>query len=147
MANPLISQGVLNRLLGSVVIPGVAYLSVTAPFLSKEGISIAFEGEASKLHGTMTGGVPSPEPYQFVTVTFHILKTNGLGQAYKLQFETDTTLGNVSVVTDTVALQPYDLDTCVLESVDAITLDGNQPAMAVKIRGIYRINSNAFFGA
>jgi hypothetical protein len=147
MSNPLINQGSLNRLLGSVIIPALPYLTVTAPFLAKEGISIALEGAASDLHPTMTGGVPSPAPYQFAQITIHVLKTNALGQAYKTQFETNTTLGNVAVTTDTVALLPYNFDTCVLESVDPITLAGDIPGMAVKIRGIYRINSAAFFGS
>jgi hypothetical protein len=147
MSNPLINQGSLNRLLGSIVIPGFAYLSVISPFLGKDGISISLEGDASQLHGTMTGGVPSPEPYQMATITANILKTNGLGAAYKLQFETDTTIGNVSVITDTIALPPYDFDTCVLQSVQEVKFDGNQPGMVIKIRGIYRINSAAFFGS
>lgn len=147
MSNPLIQQGSLNRLLGGIIIPGLPYLSVSSPFLGKEGVSITLDGEASQLHGTMTGGVPSPEPWQFATITAHILKTNGLGAAYKNQFETDTNIGNVSVFTDTVALPPYDFDTAVLQNQSGIDLSGTKPDFVVTIKCIYRINSALFLGA
>ena len=145
MSNPQVNQGSLNRLLASVVFSDVPYLSVTSPFLGKEGISVGFEGDASMLLPTMTGGVPSPEPYQIANVTMHLLRTTVLGAAYKLQMETNTTLGSMNVISDTITLPPYQLDTCVLKSVQEITFDGNQPGMVVRIQGIYRINSAAFF--
>ena len=49
MAAPLIQQGTLNRLRGSVVYSTNATLNVTAPYLAREAISIAFEGDAGML--------------------------------------------------------------------------------------------------
>ena len=52
----------------------------------------------------MTGTVTSPEPYQMITLTMHLLKTQPLASFYKLQQETTSLLGNGSVVPDTVVL-------------------------------------------
>jgi hypothetical protein len=147
MANPLIQQGSLNRLLASVVYADFPQLNVTCPFLGRDAISIAFEGETSQLIGTLTGAVTSPEPYVFATVTMHILRTQFLGDAYKTQIETDTTMGSVNIIPDTVTLEPFQLDTCVLQSLQEIAFDGNQAGLIIKLRGVYRINSNAFFSS
>lgn len=147
MANPKIYQGTLNRLLASVVYAEFPQLNVTCPFLGKDAISITFDGETSQLLGTLTGAVPSPQPYLIATVTMNILRSQVLGTAYKLQIETNTTMGSVTVIPDSIALTPFQLDTCVLQSMDEIMFDGNQPGLIVKLQGVYRINSSAFFGA
>jgi hypothetical protein len=147
MSNPRIEQGSLNRLLASVVFAEFGYLNVTSPFLAKEAISIAFEGDTSQLIGTLTGAVTSPEPYIFATVTMHILRTQALGAAYKLQIENNTTMGSVNVYPDTKGFPPFQFDTCVLQSMQDIQLDGNQPGLIIKLRGVYRINASSFFGS
>lgn len=147
MSNPLIQQGTLNRLLASVVFADFPQLTVICPFLSKEAISIAFEGETSQLIGTLTGAVVSPEPYIFATVTMHLVRSQFLAAAYKAQIETDTTMGSVTVIPDTITLTPFQLDTCVLQSMQEIAFDGNQAGLIIKLRAVYRINSSAFFNS
>ena len=88
MANPQIQQGTLNRLLASVVYANFTQLNVTSGYLSREAISLAFDGDTSQLIGTLTGAVTSPEPYIYGTVTMHLLRTQGLANAYKQQYET-----------------------------------------------------------
>jgi hypothetical protein len=147
MSNPQINQGTLNRLLASVVFASFQQLNVTSPFMGKEAVSLAFDGETSGLHPTLTGAVPSPEPYVFANVTIHILKTQILGAVFKAQYESNTTMGSVTVIPDTVTLPPYQLEDCVLSGVQDLDLSGNNPGMVIKLRGIYRINSTAFFGS
>ena len=89
--NPLIQQGTLNRLRGSVVYANDATLNVTAPYLAREAISIAFEGDAGMLIPTLTGGVTSPEPYQLATITIHLVKSQALANVYKSQIESRRT--------------------------------------------------------
>jgi hypothetical protein len=147
MANPLIQQGTLNRLLASVVYAEAPELSVINAFLGKGAISIAFEGETSQLLPTLTGAVTSPEPYMFATVTMHLVRSQFLAAAYKARIESNTTMGSVNIIPDTLTLPPFQLDTCVLMSLQEMTFDGNQAELIVKLRGVYRINSNAFFSS
>jgi hypothetical protein len=144
MANPQIQQGTLNRLLASVVYANYQQLNVTASYLAKEAISLAFDGDTSQLIGTLTGAVTSPEPYIYGTVTMHLLRTQGLANAYKQQIELNTTLGSVTVYPDSVALSPFELNNCVLQSVQEVAFDGTQAGLIVRLRGIYSINAALF---
>jgi hypothetical protein len=144
MANPQVVQGTLNRLLASVVYADFQQLNVTSGYLAKEAISIGFEGDTSQLIGTLTGAVTSPEPYIFGNVTIHLLRTQALGNAYKTQIETNTTLGSVTVYPDTQALSPFQLNNCVLSSIQEVALDGNQAGLIVRLRGVYSINAELF---
>jgi hypothetical protein len=140
--NPFINQGTLNRLRGSVVFASNQTLNVTAPYLAKEAISIAFDGDAGMLIPTLTGGVTSPEPYQMATVTIHLLKTQALSDAYKTQIEADVNIGDISVITDASTLSDYALTNCVIKGVRDITFDGTNPGFVVTIAGVYNVNSN-----
>jgi hypothetical protein len=144
MANPQIQQGTLNRLLASVVYANFTALNVTSGYLAREAISLSFDGDTSQLIPTLTGAVTSPEPYIFGTVTMHLLRTQALGNAYKTQIETNTTLGSVTVYPDTQVLSPFQLNNCVLMSVQETTFDGTQAGLVVRLRGVYSINSTLF---
>lgn len=144
MANQQIQQGTLNRLLASVVYANYTQLNVTAGYMSREAISLSFDGDTSMLIPTLTGAVTSPEPYIFGTVTMHLLRTQALGEAYSNQIRTNTTLGSVTVYPDTQVLQPFQLNNCVLMSIQETTFDGNQAGLVVRLRGVYNINSTLF---
>lgn len=75
MPNPLVPQGFLNRVRGAVSITDKPALNVTASFLGKEGISMRPDTAATDIIPTMTGTVGSQAPYQQVTLTVHLLKT------------------------------------------------------------------------
>ena len=87
MANPLVAQGTLNRILGSVVWPSFSALNVTSSFLGKQGIRLALEGESTLFIPTMTGAVTSPEPYMMIGLTINLLKTQSLAAQYKSQLK------------------------------------------------------------
>ena len=144
MSNPQVLQGTLNRLLASVVYASFPQLNVTSSYLAKEAISIGFDGDTSMLIGTLTGAVTSPEPYVYGTVTMHLLRTQALGNAYKTQVETNTTMGSVTIYPDTTALSPFQLNNCVLQSVQEVAFDGNSAGLIIRLRGVYSINSALF---
>lgn len=144
MSNPQVQQGTLNRLLASVVYANYPQLNVTSSYLAREAISLAFDGDTSLLIGTLTSAVTSPEPYVYGTVTMHLLRTQALGNAYKTQIETNTTLGSVTVYPDSVALSPFQLNNCVLQVVQEMPFDGTQASLIVRLRGVYNINSTLF---
>jgi len=141
MSNPQILQGTLNRLQGSVVFANYPELTVTAPFLGKEAISIAFEGDVAQLIGTLTGGVTSPEPYQYATATIHLVRSQALADAYKQQIERNALVGSINVISDSSTLAPFQLENCVLMSLQDLSFDGTQTNFQVRVRGIYNINS------
>ena len=141
MANPIVPQGVLNRLRASITFVGFPSLNVTASYLGKEGVSMSFDGVATTPIETMTGVVQSPEPYQRVTVMAHLLKTQALANAFKQQIESSTLLGDCTVRTDAVNMDPYQLSNCSVNNVNPLKFDGLDAGWGIIITGIYYINS------
>ena len=139
--NPLITQGTLNRLRGSVVYASNPTLNVTAPYLAREAIGIAFEGDAGMLIPTLTGGVTSPEPYQMATITINLVKSQALANIYKTQIETNVNIGDISVISDSATLSDYQFTNCVIRGVRDVTFDGNVAGFVVTLHGIYSVNS------
>jgi hypothetical protein len=139
--NPLIAQGTLNRLRGSVVIPAFPALNVTAPFLGKEGIRVTIEGETTVYVPTMTGAVTSPEPYQMANIVMALLKTQGLAAAYKAQMELIATIGDITVTPDTSVLPIYNFTNCAIQSLRELNFAGDDAGFVITLRGYYNINS------
>lgn len=144
MASQLIPQGNLNRLFTTLVCPANPLLSLTAPFLGKSMIRAAFGGSASTLIPTATGGVNSPEPYQFVSITASILRTNGMAQAWESQRQLSALLGSLTLTGDSQAQAPFQFDNCSIENISDITFDGTDPVNRLTIQGLYYINSSLF---
>ena len=144
--SPQIPQGTLNRLRGSVIVNDHPELNVTAPFLSKEGISISFEGETTVSLPTLVGTVQSPEPYQMATITINMLKTQNLANLYKNRVESNAQLGNVLVTTDASTLGNYQITNCAITNVRDLGFNGESPVFAVSIRGFYAINASVWAG-
>lgn len=145
MGNPLIDQGVLNRIKGSVTWTSFPGLNVTSPFLDKDGINLRKEGEASTQHGTMTGIVQSPEPYMPVSIVIALLKTQALSEAYKSQMEDSVLLGAGTVYPDvSTGLTPYALNNMSIQSVGELLFNGTTPIFAVTCRGYWVINNSLF---
>jgi hypothetical protein len=145
--NPLVDQGSLNRIRGSVVWLTFPQLTVNAPYLGKEGIRLALEGNATDYFGTMTGAVPSPAPYQMCTLTLNLLKSQPFSNNYKLQFEKSTLIGQATVWPDIMppnGIGTYILYNCVLESVREMTFAGEDPLWIVTAKGYYLVNSDMF---
>ena len=144
--NPFVPQGVLNKLRASAQFIDNPDLNVIQSNLGVEGISLAFEGEASGYIATMTGAVPSPNPYQIATATIRLLKTQALSDAWKLQQETDTTIGDLSITGDAATLSDYYLSNCTIKGVSDLPFNGSTPEYVVTIQGTYYINAALFNG-
>lgn len=138
--NPLVSVGLINRLFASVIWPAYPQLTVTASFLNKDGIRIAIDGEATRFLPAMVGAVPSPEPYQLVTITINLLKSQPLAALYKAQYESSTLLGSVTIYPDTTTLPPYTFVNTALESVRELNFSGEDAGWVVVARGTYYVN-------
>ena len=139
--NPLISQGTLNRLRGSVTWSDNPSLNITAPFLGREGISLSLMGEATNFFPTLTGTATAPEPFQMVEVTVHLLKTQSFADQYKQQMESSSLLGNGVIWPDSATLSPYEILNCGIKSVRELPFNGSTPEWVLTIGGYYLVNS------
>ena len=141
MANPLVSQGTLNRLLGSVIVTQYPQLNVTASYLGREALRLSWDGSATTMQPTLTGMVTSPEPYQGVTLTIHLLKTQTLAQLYFAQFLATSLLGPIVVYPDAAGFGPFPLFNCALETPRELSFAGEDPGYPITIRGTYYVNA------
>ena len=142
MANPIIPQGVLNRLRASATLTQFPGLNITASYLGKEGISLSFEGVVTTPLDTMTGVVQSPEPYQRVTMAAHLIKSQALANAFKTQIELSSLIGDVTIRPDAAQLGPYQLSNVAINSVNPLKFDGTDPGWVLMMSGIYYVNSS-----
>lgn len=141
-ANPQIAQGTLNRLRGSVTIPDFPNLNVTASYLGKDGISLAFEGVTTTYIETMVGAVTSLEPYQMVSLRISLLRTQSLAAQYENQRSSSSLLGDVTVRQDTTAQAPYTLTNCSIENVGELKFNGQDAGYGVIIKGYLQLNND-----
>jgi hypothetical protein len=141
---PNVPQGLLNRALASVFWPSFPTLTVTAPFLGREGVSLGFEGNATTFIGTMTGNVVSQEPYQMVMLTINLLKSQPLAQLYESKRQSSSLLGNGTVRPDSPTLGPFGLINCGIEDVRELRFSGEDAGYVVTIRGTYPVNNSMF---
>jgi hypothetical protein len=141
-SNPQVAQGTLNKLRGSVVIPAFPFLNVTAPFLGPQGISLSFDGQTTTQIPTMTGTVTSPEPYQMVTVSIALLKTQGLASAWETQRQTLSTIGAINITPDTSTLPVYVIQNCAIANVSELSFAGTDAVYMVTVTGYYQINNS-----
>ena len=145
MPNPNVPLGSLNRLRASVIWTNFPALNVTASFLGKEGIRWAVEGEATTFIGAMVGAVTSPEPYLLFTMTMHLLKPQTLSDAYKVQMELNSLLGDGIVRPDVATgLSPYAISNCSIQRPGDLSFAGTEADYPVMIKGTYYINSSLF---
>lgn len=147
MPNPLINQGQLNRIRGSVTWASNGSLNVTAPYLTKAGIRLALQGESTNFIPTMTGMVTSQEVYMPIECTINLVKTQSLANAYKTQMETLATIGDGTVRPDLTSggIGSYQIINCAIKSVRELDFSGQDAGFVVLIGGYYLVNS-ALFG-
>lgn len=144
MANPLVSQGSLNKLRASVTWPSFSNLNVTAPYLSKEGIRLTLQGESTLYLPTMTGAVTSQEPYMMIECVLNLLKSQSLANQYKQQMENSSLLGDGTVRPDAVALGVYPIVNASIKSIRELDFSGEHAVFSVTIGGYYLINASLF---
>lgn len=144
--NPLVDQGFLNRVKGSVVLTNFPALTVTASFLGREGINFRLDGDITQQLPTLTGAVNSPEPYSPVEIMIALLKTQSLAEAYKTQMEANSQLGPGTVYPDVQAggISQYQVQNLMIARVGELTFNGSTPLFGVYLRGFYILNNSLF---
>lgn len=143
--NPLLNQGVLQRIAASVVWTDFPQLNVTAPYLDREGINFRMASKISTRHPTMTGVVQSPEPYVEIELVIAMLKTQALANAYKIQWEAYSVLGDGVVYPDVqTGLGQFQLENMSIDGVGDLLFNGTTPMFGVTLGGFYVTNNNLF---
>jgi len=142
--NPQVPQGILNKVRGAINFATNQALNITAPFLGRDGISMGFEGKSATKIPTMTGTVVSPEVYQLVTLTVHLLKTQALAAAFKAQIELNCAVGDLTVKGDATTLPDYVLHNAVILGNAELMFAGTNPDFTIQIQGDYNVNSSIF---
>ena len=141
-ANPLIPQGVLNRLITSMVVVNFPELNVVASYLGKGSIELDFTGNVTTEIPTLTGAVMSPEPYQVVGITLNLLKTQNLANLWKGQYETNTLLGPINVFTDASQFPKFGFFNCAIQGLRGMNLGGTDAGYNLNLVGYYLTNQN-----
>jgi len=145
MANPRTSLGALNLLASSLQLADRPELTILPSNCTKAGITMSFAGDVNTMHEAMVGVVRSPQPYQVVTITANILKTQALASLWKLAAETDSNLNEITVFTDAPDTLPfYTFDQAALTRHGDLTTNGTDPVYQIVITGRYVINGDAW---
>jgi hypothetical protein len=142
LSNPQIPQGVIN--LGRVNLQVINFpqLNVTAPYMGAGGLSFSRNGPATTFINTLTGRVRSPEPFQPVTITIHLVKSQALASAWEAQLQLSSLLGPLAVFTDARLLPSYSFTEGGLENVGEIVSNGKSGEYTVTLGATYTINNN-----
>lgn len=141
MPNPLIPQGSLNRVRGSVTFASFPNLNVTASYLGKEGISLHKNTDVTTQLPQMTGLVNSPEPYVTVLVTIHLIRSQALAKQYEDQQALNSVLGEARIVGDSSAMDDWQILNASILNVQEMKLDGTDASYVVSIGGYLPQNS------
>jgi len=140
--NPLLIPGNLNRIRGTVLVPGNTGLSITAPYLGKEGIVIAPQTAVVTQFQGMTTIVNSEEPYQIVNVTANIMKSLALSAAYISQIQKSPTIGTITITPDTGTMAPFTLYNVAITNWAQISMAGTQPDFAITFSGQFNTSND-----
>jgi hypothetical protein len=144
--NPQIAQGILNKVITNVVVPGFPLLSVSAPFMAKSQAVLTFDGAAVNQLATATGIVQSPEPYVPANLMVNILRSQAIVNAYVAQWQTGAILGAVEVYGDVSSLAPFSLSQCAITNIEPGPFDGGDPTTKITIKGIMLVNATMWLG-
>lgn len=144
MPNPLVPQGTINRVRGSIIWPAFPQLTVTAPYLGRDGISIAFEGETVVYLPTMTGAVTSLEPFVMATIRINLLKSQAFADLFKQQVELQSNVGDCTIRPDSSELSPYQFLNTSLNNPGELKFNGEEATFPLTAKGYYLVNSALF---
>jgi hypothetical protein len=140
--NPLISQGTINLVRASLVVPALPNLNVTASFLGKGGINVALRSPVTTFVDALTGRVTVPEPYCSVGITVNLLRSQQLAQQWIAQILKYSQLGDITVIPDTTVFPNYQFTNCAIESAPDQAFASGDAAYNVVIGGTWLINND-----
>lgn len=147
-----VTQGTLNRILTAIVVSSFPALNVSAPYMGDNEARLDVPGPFSEVIGTATGIVTSPAPYVVGTITFSLLRTQGLSASWIAQAVENSDIGDVVVYPDTSTLNagatfpPITVHNCVINNYEPRAFNGRDPTVDFVIRGAYWLNNAMWSG-
>ena len=140
--NPNLIPGNINRIRGTILVPGNPTLNVTAPFLGADGIVISPQTPTTTVIQGMASTINSEEPYQIIQVRAMILKSLALSAAYLTQIQNSPSIGSITVNPDTNVMAPFTLNNVAIVNWQEISFAGRQADFAVVFSGYYNISND-----
>jgi hypothetical protein len=144
--NPLVVQGVINLAVAHIVWDATPALNVGPAHLGRGGIRLALRGQASRQIETLTGLVQSPQPYMMIDITINLLRTQILGNLYKIRMETNSLIGAGTVYGDTRIYGPYPILNASIQEIREQDYSGENPLVPVTVSGYYLTNNLMWSG-
>lgn len=142
IGNPLVAQGVLNRVRGTLSVTDSPQLTVTASYLGKEGISLRPVGVATDVIPTMAGTVGSQVPYQQVEVTLHLLRTQSMGDSWRARMQSDTSLGETVLTPDSATFSDFTIYNTFITNFQEFGVAGMDAGFVLTLSGYIIVNNN-----
>lgn len=141
MGNSYTSQGTLNRVRGSIIVPNFSALKITAPFLGESCISMDFEGEFVTKTKTATGTVDGPEPYVMAHIHVGLLRSQPLALQWMQQAEDTCELGTIYIHSDSAAFSKRTVHNTSIMKLPPGEFNGKSPEVKLELVGVYYINN------
>jgi hypothetical protein len=142
IGSPQVPQGVINLGRVNLQVPNYPALNVTAPFMGAAGMSFSRGGPATNFINTLTGRVRSPEPFQPVTISIHLVKSQALAALWEAQIGLSSLLGPLTVYTDARALPSYSFIEGAIDNVGEIVSNGKSVEYMLTLGATLIINNN-----
>lgn len=139
-AQTRVSQGVLNKLRGSLSFNDLPELNVTSPFLGKNGITFTMEGDITTDIPTLTGIAKSPEPYVQVSIVCDLNRATSLANDFQSRLQLNSILGDGVFKSDTSNFQTLQLSNISIMRVGELGVNSANVAYGVTFSGTLYIN-------
>jgi len=133
--------GQINRLRGSITLPGFNNLAITASCLTEEGILVEPEEGGGDLLKQMTGAVASLRPYVMVRVSFGVLRTLSIGTSWYNQWLSNSAVGDLHITPVTSVAPTHYIQNSLISSVGRIAENGTSADLPIVLTGTLIVNS------
>jgi hypothetical protein len=142
IGNPNITQGMLNRVRGHLVVADFPGLAITASNMSRSMIQITFEDDSVDKIKTAVGFVDAPNVFLQTQVVVGILRSQTLSGNWLAQMQQDSSIGQVSIYSDSSVFPTIILTHCSIMHVDPGPYDATNPEVKVIVVGQFNVNNN-----
>jgi hypothetical protein len=140
--NPQTSQGNLNRVRSSVIIPAFPTLNVNSSHMGKGFLDLVWDEAFGDQIETGTGVVNSPAPYVKGTCTINLLRSQALSASWQSQVDATSIIGRIVVHPDSTVYPAQTLHDCQILHASPGRMDGLNPTIDVVISGVRYVNNS-----
>ena len=140
--NPQVSQGNLNRVRASVIIPAFPTLNINSSHMGKQFLNLEWEEAFGDQIETGTGLVNSPAPYVKGTCTINLLRSQLIASQWQAQADATSIIGRIVVHPDSTVYPAQTVHDCQILHASPGRMDGLNPTIDVIITGVRYVNND-----